>query len=158
MLKKYTPLYSPENILVPIVPWSLIEEYYSTPGKFSNDDFEEHIPCPHINNRHIYAVRVKNGNMARPMYGGLNYPEGTILFVDPEIHHEHGNKVIATYNRLNEPVCRQFIIDGDAHYLMPFMPLYAKEFPKKVDGSVLFLGVIVGAYWSELDNKGNLIK
>lgn len=158
MAKKNTPLYSTENILVPIVPWDRVEEYYSTPGKFSHGDFKEYIPCPHIQSHHIYAVRVVNDNMSRPMYGGLNYPVGTILFIDPERNEEPGNKVVVTYGRLKEPVCRQFIVDGDDKYLMPFMPLYAKEVAKKVDESVLFLGVIVGAYWIEIDDSGNYMQ
>ncbi|WP_217516869.1 LexA family protein [Vibrio metschnikovii] len=131
-----------KSAMVPLVSWVQA-------GAFCNSETQvlpydcEMILCPneHASNR-TFALRVVGDSMTAPY--GRTYPEGTVIFVDPEKVAEPHMRVIAktdqgyTFKQLEENELGQ-------RYLKPLNPHHQPIF----DGGIEICGVVIGSYMPE---------
>jgi SOS-response transcriptional repressor LexA len=64
--------------------------------------------------------------MTSPHAGSKSFPEGTLIYVDPEAYLCSGKFVIAKRTGDNSATFKRYIEDGGKRWLMPLNPLYEK--------------------------------
>lgn len=80
--------------------------------------------------------------MTSPYPGQRSYPEGTIIFVDPNKPHTNGCRLIAKLN--DEVTFKTYAEDMGRMFLRPINPSYPTM--DITDMDVSFCGVVLGAY------------
>lgn len=130
---------------VPLISWVQAGEFCESVDLFEPGDAEDWIPCPAKHSDRTYALRVNGDSMTSPYPGQKSYPEGTIIFVDPDKALINGCRVIAKLN--GEVTFKTYAEDMGHIYLRPINPTYS---PMDVTGKdISFCGVIIGAYSPE---------
>ncbi|WP_332404509.1 LexA family protein [Vibrio metschnikovii] len=127
---------------VPILSWVQAGAFCNSETQVLPHDCEM-ILCPneHASSR-TFALRVVGDSMTAPY--GRTYPEGTVIFVDPEKVAEPHMRVIAktdqgyTFKQLEENELGQ-------RYLKPLNPHHQPIF----DGGIDICGVVIGSYTPE---------
>ncbi|GAA5446084.1 LexA repressor [Microbulbifer sp. NBRC 101763] len=130
---------------VPLISWVQAGEFCESIDIFEPGDAEDWIPCPAKHSDRTYALRVNGDSMTSPYPGQKSYPEGTIIFVDPDKALINGCRVIAKLN--GEVTFKTYAEDMGHIYLRPINPTYS---PMDVTGKdISFCGVIIGSYSPE---------
>lgn len=104
--------------------------------------------CPHNLGKCGYVLRVRGASMTNPN-GQYSFPEGMLLFINPEKEPTPGQFVIARREHEREATFKRYtLIDGD-----PFLEAINPEWPKRYlemrEGDV-FCGVVVDASFGNL--------
>lgn len=141
-IRGYSHSFSIPYFEVPIISWVQA-------GAFCNSDTQvlphdcEMILCPNKSaSKRTFALRVIGDSMTAPY--GKSYPEGTIIFVDPEKIAEPGQRVVAktdkghTFKELARNEFGQF-------YLRPLNPSHQPIFEEGIE----VCGVVIGSYYPE---------
>ncbi|WP_444914658.1 helix-turn-helix domain-containing protein [Microbulbifer sp. TRSA007] len=130
---------------VPLISWVQAGAFCESIDLFEPGDAEDWIPCPSNHSDRTFALRVQGDSMTSPYPGQKSYPEGTIVFVDPDKPLINGCRVIAKLN--GEATFKTYAEDMGHIYLRPINPTYA---PMDITGkNVSFCGVIIGSYSPE---------
>ncbi|HIF9513887.1 TPA: LexA family protein [Photobacterium damselae] len=124
---------------VPIISWVQAGDFCSSETQILPYDCDMILcPEPSASNK-TFALRVVGDSMTAPF--GRTYPEGTIIFVDPEKEAVVGNRVVArttkgqTFKQLAQ---NEF---GEL-YLKPLNPAYHPIF----ETDIYICGVVIGSY------------
>ncbi len=140
------PVKSNEIKMVPLISWVQAGEFCLTDSfELLSEDFDFYAcPNPKAGPR-TFALRVRGDSMTNP-HGGRSYPEGTVIFVDPDHPPKSGHRVVAcledgscTFKELSEN-------EMGRHYLKALNPRYTINdhvHPVKV------CGVVIGSYTPE---------
>lgn len=133
----------PENLgLVPLISWVQAGDFHEAIDPYAVGDAERVMPCPVPHSRRTYALRIHGDSMTSPYPGQRSYPEGAIIYVDPEICVTNGARVIAKIN--NQATFKTYIEDAGRVYLKAINPSFP---PLEVTGQELHIcGVIIGYY------------
>ena len=84
--------------------------------------------------------------MTSPHSSERSYPEGIIIYVDPEVEVTSGRRVIAKSTTSGETTFKTYVEDDGLKFLKPINP----QFPmKEVTTEVRICGVVIGSYWPE---------
>ncbi|MGL4223854.1 MAG: LexA family protein [Vibrio sp.] len=128
--------------MVPLISWVQAGAFCNSETQVMPHDCEM-IPCPNASaSSRTFALRVVGDSMTAPY--GKTYPEGTVIFVDPEQVAEVGKRVVAktdqghTFKQLAEN-------EFGRRYLKPLNPHHQPIF----DGGIEICGVVVGSYMPE---------
>ncbi|RON26569.1 LexA family transcriptional regulator [Pseudomonas lini] len=112
-------------------------------------NFEPHadtwLSCPVPISKNGYALKVRGDSMTNPG-PGRSYPPGCIIFVDPDIETNTGDRVIARVPRTNEATFKVLVEDAGRHYLRPINPQYPII---DITEETHICGKVVGAFISE---------
>lgn len=129
--------------LVPLISWVTAGGFEPASDPLQPGDAEDWLPMPKKNGKHTYALRVRGDSMTSPH--GKSYPDGCIIFVDPEKRSPNtGDRIIAKLEGTDEVTFKQFVSDAGRVWLKalnPTYPLLTDEF--KV------LGTIIGKWEDE---------
>ncbi len=127
---------------VPLISWVQAGEFCNSETQVMPHDCDT-IPCPNRDaSARTFALRVVGDSMTAPY--GKSYPEGTIIFVDPEKIAVPGQRVIAvthkghTFKELAEDEFGQ-------RYLKPLNPSHRPIFEE----DIRICGVVLGSYTPE---------
>ncbi|MEX2964745.1 LexA family protein [Microbulbifer sp. TYP-18] len=133
----------PKDItLVPLISWVQAGEFCEAIDPYLAGDAEALMPCPVPHSRRTYALHVRGDSMTSPYPGQRSYPEGAIIYVDPEIEVTNGSRVIAKID--GEVTFKTYIEDAGKTYLKAINPSYPTL---DVTGQKLHIcGVIIGYY------------
>lgn len=132
--------------MIPLISWVQAGLFCGSPDLFHPGDCEEQIPCPKKVGPHTYALRVKGDSMVSDNPGGKSYPEGTIIYVDPDREVTNGCKVVVRIHDAEESTFKKFSEDAGRRYLRPLN----KAFPTiPMDDSMHICGVVVGSWIDE---------
>lgn len=130
------------SVMVPLISWVRAGAFCNSETQVTPHDCEM-IPCPNQGaSGRTFALRVVGDSMTAPY--GRTYPEGTIIFVDPEKVAESRMRVVAktdqgyTFKQLEENELGQ-------RYLKPLNPHHQPIF----DGGIEICGVVIGSYMPE---------
>ncbi|USD19987.1 S24 family peptidase [Microbulbifer variabilis] len=130
---------------IPLISWVQAGQFCEAMDLLQPGDAEEWLPCPTPHSDYAYALRVKGDSMASPYPGQRSYPEGIIIFVDPEKPVANGSRVIARLN--GEATFKTFAEDMGRLFLRPINPNYPTL--DITDLEVSFCGVIIGSFYPE---------
>lgn len=101
--------------------------------------------CPH-DGPNTYCLIVKGDSMTNSIPGQRSYPEGTIIFVDPDKPVTNGCRVIAKLPDCEGLTFKEYREDGGKRYLMPLNRSYDKF---EITDETRFCGVVILAGWLE---------
>jgi len=102
----------------------------------------KHWPCPVECSEHTFALRVEGDSMAP------TFPQGSIIFVDPEVPAISGKKVVAKLVDQDKATFKQYIEDGDQKMLKAMNPNWPEKYVPingncEIVGTVIFAGTEV---------------
>ncbi|MGU5543311.1 LexA family protein [Aeromonas veronii] len=133
--------------MVPLISWVQAGGFCTTEQpELPADDYEAYAcPNPKAGPR-TFALKVRGDSMTNAIGGGRSYPEGTIIFVDPDHPASAGQRVVAcledggcTFKELAEN-------EMGRQYLRAINPRYTisdHDHPAKI------CGVVIGSYLPE---------
>ncbi|WP_444897753.1 LexA family protein [Microbulbifer sp. SSSA005] len=127
---------------IPLISWVQAGAFCEAVDLLEPGDAEAWLPCPAAHSDRAYALRVSGDSMTSPYPGQRSYPEGTIIFVDPEKPLTNGCRVIAKLN--DEVTFKTYAEDMGRTFLRPINPSYPSM--DITDKDVSFCGVILGSY------------
>jgi len=139
--------YTPDNkALVPLISWVQAGEWHEAIDTHMPGDYEINLPCPITHSKHTFALKVKGDSMTSPYPSQHNYPEGTIIYVDPCKQLTNGCRVIAKLPESNEVTFKEYHEDGGKRYLKPLNPQYQLQ---EISDDTILCGVIIGQFKAE---------
>ncbi|WP_444933635.1 helix-turn-helix domain-containing protein [Microbulbifer sp. JTAC008] len=127
---------------VPLISWVQAGAFCESIDIFEPGDAENWMPCPVKHSDRTYALQVKGDSMTSPYPGHKSYPEGTIIYVDPEASITNGCRVIAKLD--GEATFKTYAEDMGRIYLRPINPSYPAM--DITDKNVSICGVILGSF------------
>jgi len=113
---------------------------------FAPGDAEDWLPCPSKHSNATFALRVEGDSMTNPYPGGKSFPEGTMIFVDPEREVHNGDCVVAKLTDVNEATFKMLAEDSGVKYLKPINPQYPTL---AINGNCRIVGKVIGSYREE---------
>lgn len=108
---------------VPLISWVQAGAWCESICNFEPYDTEDWVSCPVPISSSGYALKVLGDSMTNPG-PGRSYPTGCIIFVDPEIQANTGDRVVARVPRTNEVTFKVLDSDAGRVYLRPINPQY----------------------------------
>ena len=132
--------------LVPLISWVSAGIWCDAIDNYSPGDAEEWLPCPTKCGKNTYALKVSGDSMTANMAGSKTYPNGCIVYVDPELQVTNGKRVIAKLIDKNEVTFKTYKEDAGKKWLMPINTQYENIL---IDENVIICGVIIAKYEQE---------
>lgn len=128
---------------VPLISWVTAGAFDTANDPLLPGEAEEWLPTPRNSGKHTYALRVRGDSMTAPH--GKSYPDGCIIFVDPEKRSPStGDRIIAKLDGTDEVTFKQFISDAGRMWLKPLNPQYPL-----ITEQFRVLGTIIGKWEDE---------
>lgn len=109
---------------IPLISWVQAGTFCSSPDLLEPGDAEMWLPSHKIHGKHTYALRVKGTSMIAPYPGQRSYPEGTIIYVDPDKTLTNGCRVVARIHDNEEATFKEYVEDAGKRYLRPLNPQF----------------------------------
>ena len=109
---------------IPLISWVRAGAFCQTVDQFEPGDAEKYYITTQNLSLHAYCLRVKGDSMVNPVPGGHTYPEGSIIFVDPETAVTNGCRVIAKIPDADEATFKVYAEDAGKRWLKPLNPQY----------------------------------
>lgn len=134
------------NELIPLISHVQAGAFCEAVDNFQPGDAEEWLPCPVNVGKQAYALRVKGDSMTSPTAGQRSYPEGTIIYVDPDREANIGSRVIAKLIDTNEVTFKVYTEDSGKRFLKPINPQYPTI---ELTDDTHICGVVVGSFMAE---------
>lgn len=107
---------------VPLISWVQAGDFCGVVDLFEPGDAEDWLLTVQPMSQHAYALRVKGDSMTAPY--GLSYPEGVIIYVDPDTPVTNGCRVIAKIPGSEEATFKVYSEDAGQRFLKPLNPQY----------------------------------
>ncbi len=135
----------PVKKMIPVISWVQAGAFCES-NVLELHEVEEWLPCPANASDKAFGLRVKGDSMTSPHRGERSYPEGIVIYVDPEVDVTSGRRVIAKSTSSDEATFKTYVEDNGIKYLIPINP----QFPTvTMTAEVHICGVIIGSYWPE---------
>ncbi|VVM71322.1 LexA repressor [Pseudomonas fluorescens] len=130
---------------IPLISWIQAGSWCESAPDFEPYDADQWLSCPVPISDSGYALRVRGDSMTN--FGpGRSYPAGCIIFVDPEVEYNIGDRVIARVPRTNEATFKVLAEDAGRIYLKPINPQYPVI---DITEETHICGKVVGAFVPE---------
>ncbi|AAN68641.1 MULTISPECIES: LexA family protein [Pseudomonas] len=108
---------------VPLISWVQAGAWCEAISNFEPYQADSWLSCPVPISDSGYALKVLGDSMTNPG-PGRSYPTGCIIFVDPEVEANTGDRVIARVPRTNEVTFKVLVSDAGRQFLRPINPQY----------------------------------
>ena len=121
---------------VPLISWVQAGNWHEAIDNFAPGDGEDTLPCPVPHSANTFALQVSGESMAD------EYPEGYIIFVDPNVQPTHRDDVVVRLLPENEVTFKRYMLDGGR----PYLKAMNKNWPNPIipiDGDAEICGVVV---------------
>lgn len=109
---------------IPLISWVQAGSFCQTVDQFEPGDAEKYYITTQNLSLSSYCLRVKGDSMVNPIPGGHTYPEGSIIFVDPDAAVTNGCRVIAKIPDADEETFKVYAEDAGKRWLKPLNPQY----------------------------------
>jgi len=126
---------------VPLISWVQAGDWKPAADPYMPGDAEDWLDSPVRTTKGVYALRVRGDSMLNPT-GPKSYPDGCIIFVDPNRRSPHnGERIIAKIDGNDEVTFKVYVEDAGRVFLKPLNPQFPPIFEKfKVLGTVIYKG------------------
>lgn len=129
--------------VVPLISWIQAGDWNGAQDPFAPGEAETWLPCATNHSSNAYALRVRGDSMTAPY--GKSYPEGCIIFVDPELRSPiNGQRIVAKLEGTDEVTFKIFKEEDGRMWLQP---LNATHLPIRDQFRVL--GTVIGKWEDE---------
>jgi SOS-response transcriptional repressor LexA/predicted DNA-binding transcriptional regulator AlpA len=145
----YNPLTGPgDNFIpgpdirgrIPLISWVQAGHWSEVVKAFTEEDAEEWLPALRAMSRRAFAIRVEGQSM-EPMFR-----HGEIIYVDPEVHAEHGKYVVVQLDDEPQATFKSLVIEGGHKFLRPLNPDWPGPKFIPINGNATIIGVVVGKW------------
>lgn len=109
---------------VPLISSVQAGEWSEAIDLFEVGDAADWLICPVSHGDRAYCLKVDGDSMTSPHPGIKSYPEGTIIYVDPDVEPVSGKRVIAKLPHTNEATFKEYRVESGKHWLKPLNPQY----------------------------------
>jgi SOS-response transcriptional repressor LexA len=125
---------------VPLISWVRAGQWSPAADPYAVGDAEDWLDSP-VRANGVYALRVRGESMYNPA-GPKSYPDGCIIFIDPQRKSPHnGERIIAKIDGNDEVTFKVYVEDAGRTFLKPLNPQFPPIFEKfKVLGTVIYKG------------------
>lgn len=130
---------------IPLISWVQAGTLSEAIDIYAVGDAEQWLPCPTNHGPRTFALRVCGDSMTS-YHGTRSYPDGVIIYVDPDKSVTNGCRVVAKRIDTNEVTFKQFVDDAGRKYLKPLNPQYPII---EIDGNFTIIGVVIASYAPE---------
>lgn len=130
----------------PLISWVQAGQWCEAIDLYAPGDAETWLLCPVSHGPHTYCLRIKGDSMTNTIPGQRSYPEGMIIFVDPDRPITNGCRVIAMLPDCEEATFKEYREDSGRRYLMPLNRHYDKF---EITEGTRLCGVVIFAGWQE---------
>jgi len=128
---------------VPLISWVQAGAWNQAADPYHPGEAEDWLPCAGQHGPRTYALRVRGDSMTAPH--GRSYPEGSIIFVDPDRRSPtNGARVIAKLSGTDEVTFKVIVNDAGRTWLKPLNP----QHPPLLD-EFKVIGTIIGTWVPE---------
>ena len=131
--------------MVPLISWVSAGQFCEVGDIAHIQNPDNFLPCPSRVSSKAYALKVKGDSMTNPTPLGISFPEGTFIYVDPEVEAVSGKPVIARLPESSECTFKIYVEDSGKWYLKPLNPQYPIQ---EIKEGTSICGVVVGQYTS----------
>lgn len=128
--------------LTPLVSWVIAGKWCEINDSYTCRDAEDWLPCPVSHGPNTYCLRVKGDSMTNFIPGQKSYPEGVIIFVDPDRPITNGCRVVAKLPNCEEATFKEYREDNGKRYLKPLNHQYDIL---EIDDEIRICGVVIFA-------------
>jgi len=98
--------------------------------------------CPVIHSASTFALRVRGDSMTAPYGNSRTYPEGCIIFVDPERRTPtNGDRIVACLPDTNEVTFKVYKNEDGRQWLQPLNPAH-----EPIRAAFFVLGTVIGKW------------
>ena len=127
----------------PLISWVRAGKYSEAVDNYRVGEAERWLTMPKNAGPHTYCLRVEGDSMTAPY--GKSYPNGCIIFVDPEQRSpRNGARIIAKLKGSDEVTFKQLVRDGSKVFLKPLNP----QHPPMHDAFKV-IGTVIGKWEDE---------
>lgn len=107
---------------IPVLDWTLRGDWRNMLAEPNARDLREMIPSTKKVSPDAFALIVRDDSMESA--GGISFPAGSTIIVDPAEEPRNGSNVVARVNPDEELTFKQLVFDGGRRYLKPLNPRY----------------------------------
>lgn len=124
---------------VPLVSWVRAGAWCEAFSPVDVSEAERWLDCPVSHSPSTFVLRVRGDSMTAASGNGRTYPEGCLIFVDPERRDpNNGDRVVACLLGTNEVTFKVYKHEDGRRWLLPLNPTHEPiREPFKVLGTVI---------------------
>lgn len=124
---------------VPLVSWVQAGAWCEACTPVDVSEVERWLDCPVPHSKSTFVLRVRGDSMTAPTGNARTYPEGCLIFVDPERRSPvNGDRIVACLEGCNEVTFKVFKDEDGRRWLQPLNPSHEPiREPFKVLGTVI---------------------
>lgn len=127
---------------VPLISWVRAGSFCEAMDPFAPGDAERWMDCPVNHSSSTFALRVRGDSMTAPHGNGRTYPEGCIIFVDPERRSPvNGERIVACLESTHEVTFKVYKNEDGRQWLQPLNPSH-----EPIRESFKVLGTVLGKW------------
>lgn len=129
--------------VVPLISWVKAGDWMEAADPLQPGDAEKWLPCPVNHGERAFALRVRGDSMTAAF--GRSYPEGCIIFVDPDRRAPvNGERVVAKLAGTDEVTFKVFKEEDGRRWLQPLNPSHLP-----IREAFKILGTVIGKWEDE---------
>lgn len=128
---------------VPLISWVQAGTFCEAIDTYTVGDAEKWLVCPVPHSESTFALRVRGDSMTA-FGGGRSYPEGSIIFIDPERRSPtNGDRIVACLedSPTHEVTFKVFKDEDGKKWLMPLNPMHSP-----IRDKFRVLGTVIGQW------------
>lgn len=131
--------------LVPLISWIRAGDWHDAADPFQPGDAERWMACSAAHSASTFALRVRGDSMTAPHGNSRTYPEGCIIFVDPERRAPvNGERVVAQLDGSNEVTFKVYKNEDGRQWLQPLNPSH-----EPIREPFHVIGLVIGKWEDE---------
>jgi SOS-response transcriptional repressor LexA len=131
---------------VPLISWTQAINFEESVDYYKIGEEGNLYPLPKACGPRSFCLIVIGDSMTNTIPGQRSYPEGAIIYVDPDKEVSSGCRVVVKLPSTNEATFKEYREDAGKKYLKPLNQQYQMiEMPE----DAVIIGVVCGAYYDE---------
>jgi len=132
----------PQMTLLPLISWVRAGDWDVANDYLQPGDAEGWYYCPRPTSQSSYVLKVRGDSMTAPSGAKRSYPEGSLIFVDPEKRAPvNGDRIIAKLEGSDEVTFKVYKNEDGRQWLMPLNPLH-----EPIRDSFKVIGTVIGMW------------
>jgi len=133
--------------MVPLISLVQAGNWSAIADTFQPGDAEEWLPCPRRHSSKTFCLTVKGDSMHSPG-AKPSYADGDIIFVDPEMAAQVGDRVVVRLDDKDEATFKQLMEEDGRRYLKALNPDWKPRYIE-INGNATICGVVIGKWVPE---------